>query len=127
MANKARGEVELTLGDTVYRVALSLGTLAEIEDAFSVDCFEDALTKVFAEKASAKHIRTFILAVFKGNELPMDDATKANVNNILVGDLPKITETLAKMMRLSGLQEEKVEVAKVDAPLSVDQSAGSSG
>jgi Phage tail tube protein, GTA-gp10 len=37
MANRARGEVELEAGGRVFRLRLTLGALAEIEDGLSLD------------------------------------------------------------------------------------------
>ena len=36
MPNRRRGEVALQLGDTRYTLCLTLGALAELEDAFGV-------------------------------------------------------------------------------------------
>ena len=67
MANRARGEVEAEIGGERVTLTLGLGALAELEDAFDVESFEDALAKVGGEKVRAKHLRTFMLALLRGN------------------------------------------------------------
>lgn len=65
MANKAKGTVALELGGKSYDVCLGLGALAELEDAFGVESFEDALN--FGDKFSASKMRKFLRALVKGN------------------------------------------------------------
>ena len=67
MANRARGEVEAEIGGERVTLTLGLGALAELEDAFDVESFEDALAKVGGEKVRATNLRTFMLALLRGN------------------------------------------------------------
>jgi hypothetical protein len=68
MANRARGEVDVTFGDEVVTLTLGLRTLAEIEDAFGVESFEDAFRLIVREDGTitARSLMTFMGAVLKG-------------------------------------------------------------
>lgn len=58
MANKARGEVELTLGDETITLVLDIRSLAEIEEEFPgrsfIEVLADALSGISAGRVSAK-------------------------------------------------------------------------
>ncbi|OXE37549.1 MAG: hypothetical protein CGW95_01135 [Phenylobacterium zucineum] len=105
MANVARGEVELQVGGGAYHVALNLGTLAELEDAFGVDSFEDALNTVFTDKLSAKRLIKFLTALFKGNGIEITEEVTKHLRSIEPQDLLIISNVLLKMMNASGLSQ----------------------
>lgn len=126
MANAARGEVELQLGSGTYTVALGLGVLAELEDAFGVDSFEEALNTVFQGKMSAKRLEKFIHALLVGNGIEITDKVKKDVRAIQPTELVNISNALMKMMNNSGLAKEGDEEG-ADAPLSPGENAGDSG
>ena len=80
MANGARGEAELEAGGRVYRLRLTLGALAEIEDGL---CLED-LSQV---EARLKKLRTADLAIVTaalmrggGHEITAIDVLKLPVD-----------------------------------------------
>jgi|GEM_PF-111102 len=56
MANRARGETELTAGGKAYRLRLTLGALAEIEDGLSLNDLSEIETRL-------KHLRAADLAI----------------------------------------------------------------
>lgn len=74
MVNRARGEVSVEIGGKAYTLAMTLGALAELEDAFGADGFEAVFDATFA-KLGAKSVSKFISAVAAGNrvEIPTDD------------------------------------------------------
>jgi hypothetical protein len=115
MANKARGEVDLRLGDETIPIVLDLGTLAEMEDALKVESFEQLFQ--MPEKITAKYLLAFIGAVLKGNAL--DPARAAEVR------FPEFRAFYADLIEASGLAERK-ESAPDAAPLPVEP-AGESG
>lgn len=77
MANRARGEVDVELAGERITLALGLRVLAELEDAFEVDSFEDALNKIGGDKVSASALLKFALAVLRGNRLLTPERTLA--------------------------------------------------
>lgn len=80
MTNKARGEVDLVLGEETYPVAMGLGTLAELETAFGVESFEDALALLFSgEKLSAGRMLTFVRCVMKGSGVALPKGLDADL------------------------------------------------
>jgi len=127
MANQNRGETELVLGGATFLVALNLGVLAELEDAFKVDSFEDALTNVFKDKMSARDFRKFMIALLKGNHIAIDEKATKAIDSIQPSELVVISTTLVKMLNNSGIIAQQGEVEQSDSPLSQAESAGSSG
>jgi hypothetical protein len=101
MANKARGVVAAQIGDETLELALGLGALAEIEDAFGVESFEEALN--FGEQVSAKKLRMFMTAVLKGNEVEMTPERARAVAMITPG---QFMEFVVVLMEASGLKRE---------------------
>ena len=65
-ANRARGEVTITVRGRTYRAALSLGAIAEIEDAFSIDRLSK-LGAVLVDPGS-RDIATVLAALINGGE-----------------------------------------------------------
>ena len=119
MANSARGEATFTLGGQSFTAALTLGTLAEIESAFGVDDFTDALASIFGSGVSAKAFRLFFAAVLKGQ----DGADHA----IALAGVQEAIEAATALVQASGLiQGDKVEKGDGSAPLG-GPSAGVSG
>jgi hypothetical protein len=124
MTNRARGFVPLQLGDETLDISLSLDALAEIEDAFDVDSFEQApLFK--GGVVSARTLRKFLDALLKGNG---HEATPARA--VALGQLQP-SEVFALMESLfvaSGLAKNGAAEAPKDgaAPLE-DASAGGPG
>ena len=102
MANKARGFVSIDLGERSVDVALGLGALAELEDAFQVESFEDALN--FGEKMSAGKLLKFVLAVVRGNGVTITEAESAHLRAMSVGDFMAFIKNL---MEASGMSQEQ--------------------
>jgi hypothetical protein len=64
MVNSARGEVSLRVGQTEYRLCLTLGALAEIEDKLEIDDITK-ISEVFA-KPKVRHLIAVLLALIHG-------------------------------------------------------------
>lgn len=81
MANHARGEAEVVLGGRPFTLVLGMGVLAEIEDAFGVESYEEAFEQVFGggEKMSASRIARYLRALLKGNGMPIDEVATAAI------------------------------------------------
>ncbi|MBJ6126194.1 gene transfer agent family protein [Microvirga splendida] len=79
MANRRRGEVALQLGDTRYTLCLTLGALAELEDAFGVQDL-NALTERFgAGRVSSRDLLTLLGVALRGGGQTLNDAEVANL------------------------------------------------
>ena len=113
MANRARGEARITLGGKDYGVALGLGALAELEDAFGVENFEEALN---FEKLSARRLKTFLTAVLRGNGICVDLPEFADaIDRVTV---PDFMAFVGDLMGASGLSERpEAEAGSDEAPL----------
>ena len=79
MANRRRGEVALQLGDTRYTLCLTLGALAELEDAFGVQDL-NALTERFGTgRLSSRDLLALLGVALRGGGQPFSDAEVANL------------------------------------------------
>ncbi len=120
MVNKVRGDV--SIGGRA--VALTLSALAEIEDEFGVESFEEAFKDVFSGRLSARPTMRFLTAVLRGNGMSGPDAKTAAAG---LG----ITEALAAVNDLvdrSGLLPGDGEGTPAGAvPLPQGETAGVSG
>ena len=64
MANRVRGEVELDAGGRVYRLRLTLGALAEIEDGLSLNDLSEVETRL--KKLRAADLAIVVAALMRG-------------------------------------------------------------
>jgi hypothetical protein len=79
MPNRRRGEVALQLGDTRYTLCLTLGALAELEDAFGVRDLM-ALTERFGTgRLSSRDLLTLLGVALRGGGHAMCDSEVANL------------------------------------------------
>jgi hypothetical protein len=79
MVNRRRGEVALQLGDTRYTLCLTLGAVAELEDAFGVQDLM-ALTERFSTgRLSSRDLLTLLAIALRGGGQPLSDAEVANL------------------------------------------------
>jgi hypothetical protein len=121
MTNKARGFVSLQLGEEMLAICLGLGALAEIEDAFGVESFEQA--PLFSGgSVSAKSLRKFLVALLEGNGFEMTATRAAALAKLQPGDVLTLMNSL---FAASGLAKNGAAEARKDgsAPLE-DASAG---
>ena len=79
MPNRRRGEVALQLGDTRYTLCLTLGALAELEEAFGVQDLM-ALTERFGTgRLSSRDLLTLLAVAMRGGGHGLSDAEVANL------------------------------------------------
>jgi hypothetical protein len=79
MANRRRGEVALQLGGTRYILCLTLGALAELEDAFGVQDLM-ALTERFGTgRLSSRDLLRLLAVALRGGGHAMRDAEVASL------------------------------------------------
>jgi hypothetical protein len=122
MANKYRGEVDVEIGGTTYTVALNLNALANLETAFEVNRFEEALNRM--SDRSAATILRFFSVVFIANGYAEADA-KAVVGRLGLGASMRLFGQLIDASELLASNDEEVGEAAT-SPLA-SASAGSSG
>lgn len=127
MANRARGFADVEIGGEKITLALGLGALAELEDAFGVESFEETLD--FGQRTSAKRLRKWLAAVIRGNDVDLtperDKALAKAINAMSVGQFMDI---LLKIMEASGMTQQSAGESGEEAerPLEVE-SAGEPG
>ncbi len=75
MVNRHRGEIEAVLDGRPYRLCLTLGALAELEDAFGADDMLALATRFEAGRLSARDALRIIAAGLSGggNDLDADE------------------------------------------------------
>ena len=79
MANRHRGEIEAKLDGKTYRLCLTLGALAELEDAFGADDMV-ALARRFEEgRMRSRDAMKIIGAGLRGGGAELDDAAVAEM------------------------------------------------
>lgn len=124
MANKARGFVEFQLGEETLDICLGLGALAEIEDAFGVESFEQAPLFV-GGRVSAKPLLRLLSALLKGNGIEVTPERSAALTRLQPAGVLSLMETL---FVASGLSKDGRSAPAEDgsAPLE-DASAGEPG
>lgn len=96
MANFRRGEIAATLDGRSYTLCLTLGALAELEAAFSVDDLE-ALGRRFGQgKLSARDLVRLLGAGLRGGGTPITDEEVAAMS--LAGGLTDVVGVVARML-----------------------------
>lgn len=104
MANRVRGESTIKIGDRSYTVALGLRALAELEDEFGAENFEEVLSTVFGAKTSARSMIKFVVAVLRANGVDVEDqATRQAIDRMSALDF---AVTAKRMLEGSGLMDQ---------------------
>jgi len=79
MANRRRGEVALQLGGTCYTLCLTLGALAELEDAFGVQDLMALAERFGAGRLRSRDLLALLGAALRGGGHAMSDAEVAGL------------------------------------------------
>lgn len=79
MPNRRRGEVALTLGDTRYTLCLTLGALAELEDAFGVTDLSLLAERFSTGRLSSRDLLTILAAGLRGGGHALSDTELASL------------------------------------------------
>jgi hypothetical protein len=79
MANKRRGEVALQLGDKRYTLCLTLGALAELEEAFGVEDLMALAERFGTGRLSSRDFLRLLAVALRGGGHEMSDAEAANL------------------------------------------------
>jgi hypothetical protein len=81
LANKHRGEIEATLDGVAYRLVLTLGALAELEDAFGDDDMLALAARFEKGRLSARDCLRVIGAGLRGGGHAVSDADVATMQS----------------------------------------------
>ncbi|QFU17080.1 gene transfer agent family protein [Microvirga thermotolerans] len=77
MANRRRGEVALDLGGRRYTLCLTLGALAELEEAFGVQDLAALAERFGSGRLSSRDLLAILGAALRGGGHDMSDAAAA--------------------------------------------------
>ena len=79
MPNRRRGEVALQLGDARYTLCLTLGALAELEEAFGVQDLMALGERFGSGRLSSRDLLTLLGVALRGGGQAMSDAEVAKL------------------------------------------------
>ena len=79
MPNRRRGEVGLQLGETRYTLCLTLGALAELEEAFGVQDLMALAERFGTGRLSSRDLLTLLGVALRGGGQAMSDAEVASL------------------------------------------------
>ena len=79
MANRHRGEIEARIGGVARRLVLTLGALAELEDAFKADDLVALTGRFGSGRLKARDLTRIIGAGLRGAGETVSDAEVANM------------------------------------------------
>lgn len=126
MANKARGYSVLKIGAETFDVCLGLGALAEIEDEFGVESFEEALNFGENGRVSARKLQKFMRGLLRGNSIAMTDERETAINKWT----PQMfMDMITELLQSSGfaVQNEEAQPSKVEDSASRPLAAKNAG
>ena len=96
MANRRRGEVPLTLGQECYTLCLTLGALAELEDALKADDLAGLVERFAGGRLAARDVIALLGAALRGGGHALDDEAVARLP--LAGGLAAVTAALGEAL-----------------------------
>lgn len=96
MVNRRRGEVPLDLGPTRYTLCLTLGALAELEDALQAGDLAGLAERFAAGRLAARDLIALLGAALRGGGHDLDDAAVAALP--LAGGLERVTAALGETL-----------------------------
>ncbi|WP_243367582.1 gene transfer agent family protein [Microvirga solisilvae] len=79
MANRRRGEVALHLGEKRYTLCLTLGALAELEEAFGVDDLMALAERFGTGRLSSRDLLKLLVVALRGAGQDVGDAEVAGL------------------------------------------------
>jgi hypothetical protein len=96
MANRRRGEVPLVFGGERYTLCLTLGALAELEDAFQAGDVTGLAGRFSAGRLSARDVILLLGAALRGGGHDLDDAAVARLP--LAGDFSAVAAAVGEAL-----------------------------
>jgi hypothetical protein len=104
MANTRRGEVALVLGAERYTLCLTLGALAELEDAFGVQDLNALAERFGTGRLSSRDLLTILGLGLRGGGHAISDKEVANLG-LSDGIEPVARAIVALLMSTFGVRE----------------------
>ena len=99
MANRARGEVDLAAGDRTFRLRLTLGALAEIEDGLALSDLSEVEARL--KKLKAADLAIVAAALIRGGG---EDMTPVEALRLPV-DLRELVRAVSETFGADGTEE----------------------
>jgi len=99
MANRRRGEVALHLGDSRYTLCLTLGALAELEDAFGVEDLMALAERFGTGRLSSRDLLRLLAVALRGGGHAMSDAEVARLP--LLDGIEPVASAVAELLVLT--------------------------
>ena len=96
MVNRRRGEVPLTLAGERYTLCLTLGALAELEDALQADSLAGLAERFSTGRLAARDCLALLGASLRGGGHDLDDDAVASLP--IAGDFQAVTEALGAVL-----------------------------
>ncbi|KQP61684.1 hypothetical protein ASG40_04140 [Methylobacterium sp. Leaf399] len=96
MANRRRGEVPLVIADTRYTLCLTLGALADLEDALQAGDLAGLADRFAGGRLASRDLIALLGAALRGGGHPLDDAAVAALP--LAGGLEPIVTALGDVL-----------------------------
>jgi hypothetical protein len=96
MANARRGEIAATIAGTRYTLCLTLGSLAELEDAFGVEDLSALAGRFASGRLSARDLTRILGAGLRGGGHPVSDDEVGALP--VLGSLTEIADTVARLL-----------------------------
>ncbi|HEV7439997.1 MAG TPA: gene transfer agent family protein [Methylobacterium sp.] len=96
MANRRRGEAPLALGEARYTLCLTLGALAELEDALGAGDLAGLAERFAASRLASRDLIALLGAALRGGGHDLDNAAVARLP--LAGGLAAVTEALGAVL-----------------------------
>ncbi|ACS39175.1 conserved hypothetical protein [Methylorubrum extorquens AM1] len=96
MANRRRGEVPLTLGQECYTLCLTLGALAELEDALGAGDLAGLAERFAGGRLAARDVIALLGAALRGGGHALDGEAVARLP--LSGGLATVTSALGEAL-----------------------------
>jgi len=99
MANRRRGEVALQLGDRRYTLCLTLGALAELEDAFGVEDLMALGERFGTGRLSSRDLLRLLAVALRGGGHDVSDADVASLP--LLDGIEPVASAIADLLVLT--------------------------
>lgn len=99
MPNPRRGEVALDLAGRRFTLRLTLGALAELEEAFAVDGLAALGERLAGGSVRSRDLVALLGVAIRGGGVAIDDHAVADLAD--AADLPTITDALARLLHLN--------------------------
>lgn len=107
MVNRARGETEVNIGGKNYCLRMTLGALAEIEEALEIECLDDLGSAL--EKPRASHLIAVLGALMRGGGCDISDE---KVASLPITDITQLGNDIGRAMSAGSPEPDEKPVKK---------------